>query len=357
MADAPVFPSGNNFKQSAWMDDAILQGYTSLGNMPGAQVANLARSGQLGTGVRFTKLDGATPAVFNPTTAVVLTVPSMWDPWPKLQEMLRALMETHAKSITGIDFGYELASESMIVGHDGQSMKVPTRTTRGEVTPSATFQEYTGMPVYNLFKTWMFDIQHPDTNASIIPAQINDRSQIPAWYMSAYSMTMLFIQYDPTGLPDRIYDACIITNMFPTNIGEVGFERTLGTTNVKERQITFTGLVQHNDNTRALGIRVAEMLALHKINFNNALPGLAGSTEVDKAIQTNIRDYGGLEYEAGGNPEYGGHVAAQDGGAREAFQFNGNTSDTQQFNNDIESRSELDPNHSPAAESNGSATR
>lgn len=294
-------PKRGDYLKSRFMDDAILQQVTSLGVAPDAHVANLARSGQLGTGIRFTKLDGATPAVFNPAVGVVLSVPSMWNPWPKMQEMLRAIMETHCKSITGIDFGYELETADTIVGHDGQTLKVPTRTTRGAVNPSATIQEYPGMPVYNLFRMWQFDIQHPDTNSSLLPAINSNVDTIPAWYMSAYSMSMLFIQFDPTGLPDRIYDACVITNMFPTSIGDIGFERTLGTTQLKERSINFTGLVQHNENTRELGYRVAQLLQMHKINYNYALPGLAGSVSVGDAIDPDIRPFGGLEFEAGKN--------------------------------------------------------
>jgi hypothetical protein len=288
----------DNFKRSIYMNDAILQKVTSLGVAPDAQVANLARSGQLGTGIRTAKLDGATPAIFNPVVGVVLTVPSMWDRWPKLQEMLKAVMETHAKSISGIDFNYSLETADTQVGHDGQTLKVPTRTTRSGVDPSATFIEYPGLPIYNLFRTWMFNIQHPDTNASMLPA-IADSTDIPAWQVSAYSMSMLFIQYDPTGLPDRIYDASVITNMFPTSIGDIGFERSIGSTKTIERTIQFTGLVQHNENTRELGYRVAEMLALHKINYQFSLPGLAGSTDPDVAIQKELRSYGGYDYEAG----------------------------------------------------------
>lgn len=79
----------------------------------------------------------------------------------------------------------------------------------------------------------------------------------------------------------------------------IGFERTLGTTQLRERTVTFTGLVQHNENTRELGYRIAELLQLHKINYNFALPGVAGEADVDSAIEENIRTYGGLEYEAG----------------------------------------------------------
>lgn len=274
-----------NFLQSKFMSDALLTSdNTSLGVSSNALASNLTQSGQLGIGVKFTKLDGATPAVFNPVVCIVLNTPSMWDKYPKLQEMLRAIVETHAKTISGIDFGYTLETTDTPVGHDGQTLKVPTRTTRGAVNPSITVPEYPGMPVYNLFKQWIFDIQHPDTNASALPANIGDTarlqdSDIPGWFMSAYSMSMICIQYDPSGLPDRIYDACVITNMFPTEIGEIGFERSIGQTKPMERSINFSGLVQHNEMTKALGISVAKMLNMHKVNYNFALPGLAGSTE------------------------------------------------------------------------------
>jgi len=278
------------FKQSQFMSDAILKGDNSqLGTMDGALISNLTQSGQLGMGVRFTKLDGATPAVFNPTVCIVLNTPSMWDKYPKLQEMLRAIVETHAKSITGIDFSYTLDVEETPVGHDGQNLSIPKRTTRSGVNPSMTVPEYPGMPVYNLFKQWIYDIQNPDTNASTLPAQLGDDSdaEIPGWFVSAYSMSMICIQYDPSGLPDRIYDACIITNMFPKEIGEIGFERTIGTTKIMERSINFTGLVQHNEMTKALGISVAKMLNMHKVNYNFALPGLAGNTDASVVLNTN----------------------------------------------------------------------
>ena len=122
-----------DYKRSKFMSDALLENATSLGVAPSTLVSNVARSGQLGTGIRMAKLDGATPAVFNPVVPVVLSVPSMWDPYPKLQEMLKALMETHAKSITGIDVIYTLEMQDAYTFHGGPTLATPTRTTRGPV--------------------------------------------------------------------------------------------------------------------------------------------------------------------------------------------------------------------------------
>ena len=289
--------SNKNFKQSRFMDDAILNvDAQSTGAGALDLASNITYSGQVGSGIRFTKLDGATPAVFNPTVIVVLNTPSMWERFPKAQAMLRAIIETHATSVTNIDFGYTLETAETVVGHDGQTLKVPTRTTRSSVEPSIEVPEYPGMPVYNLFKQWMFDIQHPDTNASVLPSKMlanggdtfninsamsaNNFTDMPGWYVSAYSMSIAIIQYDPSGLPDRIYDAAIITNMFPTSIGDVGFNRQIGTTEMKPRTIQFTGLIQHNEMTKALGVNIAKMLSMHKVDYDFALPGLAGSSFV-----------------------------------------------------------------------------
>lgn len=326
--------ANSNFKQSKFMSDAIVSttDTTSTGAGSNDLVSNITFSGQLGSGIRFTKLDGATPAVFNPTVCIVLNTPSMWQRYPKAQEMLRAIIETHATSITGIDFGYTLETAETIVGHDGQTLKVPTRTTRSGVDPAIEVPEYPGMPVYNLFKQWMFDIQHPDTNASILPSKMqgdeytmdqtgasSNFQDMPGWFVSAYSMSMIVIQYDPSGLPDRIYDAAIITNMYPVSIGDVGFQRQLGTTEMKTRSITFTGLVQHNEMTKALGVNVAKMLAMHKVDYDFALPGLAGDWKVKDGSTTD----GAFKSDTQVGPATSGmHYELNDGTSGSTAKFN-----------------------------------
>lgn len=264
-----------------FMTQALYNNVTQMGVAGRTGVANMISGGQLGSGVRYTDLDAATPLVFNPTVFVVTHVPSMWLPYPKLQEMLKSLVETHARSITGVDFGYQMQTAEHEVGHDGQTQKVPTRSTRSQISPSMTFMEVSGNLIWNIFRSWIFDMQHPDTNASRLSAMLkhgdaDGNNEIPPWLMSSYSMSMVGIQFDPTGLPERIIDGAFYTNMFPTDTGEIGFQRVIGTNETKERTIPFTGMVQHNENTRELAYQVAMMLNLHKINYDFALPGEAG---------------------------------------------------------------------------------
>lgn len=275
----------NTQMTTEFMKQALYANITQMGVAGRTGVANMISGGQLGSGIRFTDLDAASPLVFNPAVIVVTHVPAMWKNYPKMQEMLKSLVETHAKSITGIDFGYQMETQDTPVGHDGQTQKVPTRSTRSQVSPSMTFQEVSGNLIWNLVRMWICDMQHPDTNASKLSAQMEGGS-IPPWLMSAYSMSMVAIQFDPTGLPERIIDGAFYTNMFPTDTTELGIQRSIGTSEIKERIIPFTGIVQHNENTRELAYQVAKMLNLHKINYDFSLPGLTGQTNPQKGSIT-----------------------------------------------------------------------
>lgn len=274
-----VIPMNTEF-----MTNALYTNLTQMGVAGRTGVANMISGGQLGVGARYTDLDAASPLVFNPTVFVVTHVPTMWAAYPKLQEMLKSLVETHASSITGVDFGYQIQTEEYAVGHDGQTQKVPTRSTRTQISPSMTFKEVSGNLVWNIFRSWIWDMQHPDTNASRLSAMLKHGSasgngEIPPWLMSSYSMSMVGIQFDPTGLPERIIDGAFYTNMFPTDTGELGFQRVINTTEIKDRTIPFTGMVQHNENTRELAYQIATMLNLHKVNYDFALPGNDGTVK------------------------------------------------------------------------------
>ena len=93
-----------------------------------------------------------------------------------------------------------------------------------------------------------------------------------AYSMSAYAASFMVIQFDPTMRPDRIIDAAHFCNVFPTETGTIGFERTIGTVKPLERSINFTGIVQHNTQTKAIGQAIAEKLALHVHNYDATDP-------------------------------------------------------------------------------------
>lgn len=243
-----------------------------LGVPNDAKVSNLIDGAQLGIGLNAMFLDASTAQVLPPVVLVVLQTPSMYDNMPFIGRMIKSVIECQPKSVTGIDFGYNLETAESPAGHDGQQQAVPLKTKRTPVSPSFVFQEVQGNLIWNLIRKWIMDIQHADTNAAMAGISI------PHTYTSTtYSMTMMAIQFDPTWLPENIIDAACYTNMFPTSTGELGFERQIATAKTIERTIPFTAIVQNNDYVRALARDIATALQLVKINYNLArtpVPGI-----------------------------------------------------------------------------------
>jgi len=238
-------------------------------------VANLIEGGQLGYGFKAGAFDAATPLAFPPATIVVLQTPMMWDDenledGGVLAATVKAMFECHAKAVTGIDVNYTLDSGDQPVGHDGQNFKVPTQSKRTEVNPSFTWPEVTGNLVWNIILRWIWDIQDPDTNAGL---EFMQGSPLP-YTMSAYSLTFMAIQFDQTMHPDRIIDAAIYCNVFPQSTGEMGIQRTIGTTEVKERAITFNAYLMHNKYTKYLGREIAYQLNLRSETYQVATPNV-----------------------------------------------------------------------------------
>lgn len=233
------------------------------------RVANfLDGSGQLGVGFNAAYMDAATPLTFIPTTVIVLTTPSMYGENSKFGQVLKNLIETHAKVISGIDFGYTIETEEGGQMHDGQTIAVPTQNKRTAVNPSFTFDELPGNLVWQLFYTWARDIQDADTNTSRQYKADNTGSVI-SFLPSDYTMSMMAIQFDRTFKPENILAAALYTNMFPTDPGgTLGLERNQATTKAVERTVEMVGIVHHNETIREQAIELATSLQLANATFN-----------------------------------------------------------------------------------------
>lgn len=261
-----------------------------LGTTDDSFIADIASSAQLGYGPNLPMIDGATPLVFPPVYAVVTHVPSFFE---KIYysdgnsntvigpSVLKALVERHAKEISGIDFGYQLEGVGTPVGQDGQEIHMPTVSKRTPVTPTFLWPELQGNLVWNLARYWIESIKHPDTQASSLTSIASlDSAELPMLY-SSFTMSVLFIQFDPSFRPERIIDAWYVTNMWPQETGLIGAKKQVGHSETQERSIAFYGVLQHNRNTKVAGQIVAQALGLHRVNYDFAVPFSAVGTGPD----------------------------------------------------------------------------
>ena len=255
-----------------------------IGSTDDSNVADIEYGAQLGYGPNLPQIDGATPLVLSPVVAIVTHIPTMFDNVDHAPETLKALIERHAKEISGIDFQYQLEGVGTPVGQDGQELHMPTNSKRTAVTPTFTMQELQGNLVWNFIRTWIEMIKQPDTQASALSAVNLDVTMSPM-LMSSFTMDVLFIQFDSTMRPENIIDAWFVTNMWPQETGMFGAKRQIGHSEMPERQIAFYGVLQHNRNTKAAGQIIASTLGLHKTDFDFATPFAT-------AIESGITDMG-----------------------------------------------------------------
>ena len=283
MAEAKGYPNGNPWSQSLTNNgninfnvDAVLQNTQgAFGNPHFGDVLNIQQGGQLGIGPRVVAMDGGTPLALNACHVYVLQMPRFWDRFPATQRAYKSMIELNASNIDGIDLNYTLEFGDVEAGQDGQMASMPLKTKRAPVSPSITLNEIGGNLFWNMNYLWLKHINHPDTNASLLSALYDDsydeNDGVPAWVWSTFTMTWLVIQPDPTGLPSRMVEAAVITNMIPTETGNLGMKRGVSQAEVAKRTVSYKGQITHSESTRELGRLVMEAVQAHKPNLDFAL--------------------------------------------------------------------------------------
>lgn len=274
------------------LSGALLNNVANICNNQSATINDISKGGQLGVGPRLPMIDAATPLVFAPAIPIITHIPTMFNKVENMGKILKSLVERHAKAITGVDFGYEMDEGSAYVLPDGQEAKIPTKNKRTQIAPNMTFAEIQGNLVWNFFRQWMMMISSPDTHFSSMASIGDGDDQLSPYVYSYFSMDMLLISFDPTMLPKNIIDATFITTMWPKTTGLIGIKREIATSETPERSIDFNGIVQHNSNVYQAAVAIAEVLQLHKENFQFATP-IASAIEdgaVDLGLQAEQKE-------------------------------------------------------------------
>jgi len=266
------------------LSGALLNNVANITLNNNATVMNVAKGGQLGVGPRLARIDAATPLVFAPVVPIITHLPTMFKSVSAMGSLVKALIEQHTKSITGIDFGYEMDEASAYTLADGQEVKVPTKNKRTAISPNITLPEFPGNISWNTIRQWMNMISSADTHFSSL-ASMTNVDDLDPFVFSYFTMDLLLISFDPTMIPKNIIDATFITTMWPKTSGMIGMKKEIGTSESPERSFDFNGILQHNSNVFSAAIAIAEVLQLHKANFQNATP-------IATAIEDSSKDLG-----------------------------------------------------------------
>lgn len=187
--------------------------------------------------------------------------PSFW------HSALKAMVETHAKTIEGLNSEIKVTVAESPSGGGGEMQQDPTNVTRERSQPVFTFIEKYGRPFQTFIQEWIRSlIMDPESKVPDIATLSGER---PGDLLAdMYAATMLFFEPDPTHT--KVAKAWLCCNMYPQGTGPIIGKRDLTSEGeTSEIQVEFTAVTQ-----TGLGVRMFAQRMLDSINFTNANPYL-----------------------------------------------------------------------------------
>lgn len=178
---------------------------------------------------------------------------------------LKALVELHPLSIDGLQGGLEVATTEHPVGGGGQMQREFTNVT--EIPSNVTFNwnEKYGMPISRFLDAWIrLGMMDPNSKVAGVATLASQRptDMLP----DMYAMTMAFIEPDPQHV--KVQQAWLVTNLFPTNIGDIIGRRELTAgSDLTPINVQFGGIAQRSE-----GVTAFCQTLLDSIDITNALP-------------------------------------------------------------------------------------
>jgi hypothetical protein len=249
----------------ARLNDAILQNAFSRGEMP---MLDMQYGGMNGYAPNLVEWVSNQSYVRRNLICLLIEAPKGFQYLPDPQfwvSALRALVETHAKTIEGFNAGLTVEMSETAVGGGGEQQQDPTNVTIGRSEPTFGFVDKYGRPIQTFIQEWIRGlIMDPYSKVPDIATLEGER---PSDLLSdMYSATMLFFEPDPTHT--KVAKAWLCCNMYPSETGEISGKRDLTSAGeLAELTIKFSAVTQ-----TGLGVRAFAQKLLDNINFTNANP-------------------------------------------------------------------------------------
>lgn len=196
---------------------------------------------------------------------------------------LKALVETQALEISGLNGGITVQYVENAIGSSGEMQEDFSQVTRERSVPSFTWVERQGRPVHLFFNGWIFYlIGHPDTQTPMINSIPMNADKYFDFLPDFNSMTVLFVEPDP--FQRRVIEAWLCVNMMPKSSGELNGKRDLPSAMTDRKiQVEFTAMTM-----MSLGVNQFAQSLLDQLNYVGLNPQTRRSSV--ETVSANIRD-------------------------------------------------------------------
>ncbi len=247
-----------------------LLGDQAFGSQLSQYVNDPTYGGQGGWANDFTQWLNNQAYVSKQVIAIVLEAPGFFNQMTnpnKWVEILRAMFETHVRTIEGLNSGLEVEFDEHPVGGAGEVQHEVVNVRRTQSAPVIGVVDKVGLPFQNFLRCWIqYGMMDPDTKYAL--ASNLEGKEFRPWTADMYTATVLFIE--PDAAHNRVNRAWLSTNMMPHGNGEETGRRDLTAAGeLLTLSIEFTALTQ-----TGVGVRSLAQSLLDNMNRSNANPYL-----------------------------------------------------------------------------------
>lgn len=249
---------------------AKLLGSQAVGAQLSHHVLDPTYGGQGGWTNDLTQWQNNQAYVSKQVIAIVLEAPGFFSQMTnplKWHEILRAMFETHVRTIEGLHSKIELSFDTHPVGGAGEEQHEPTDAKRATSAPVIGVVDKVGLPFQNFLRCWIqYGIMDPDTKYAL--ATNLDNAPETAWLASQYTATVIFFEPDPSH--KRVVKSWLCTNMMPHDSGDEDGRRDMTAAGeMTNLSIEFTAITQVG-----VGVKQLAQTLLDSLNRTNANPFL-----------------------------------------------------------------------------------
>ena len=233
-------------------------------------MVDLKRGGQHGHLADYEAWCSSSPYVRQNIIPRLITAPRGLADLPNPQVWyagLKAILELHSKTISGLTSTIEVESIQQAFGGAGEQIDAPVNVTRSKSEPVHSVDEKYGRPITEFLDSWITNlIMDPETKYPNVLKQ--EGVVVKDLLNDYYSCSMLYIEPDPT--MTRVVHAWYVTNMYPqAGANREGAFDLTGSKEDLSIDISFTGITQ-------VGLEVNNFaqIVLDSMNVANANPHL-----------------------------------------------------------------------------------
>lgn len=238
-----------------------------------SNMVDMAKAGSRVFAPDLANLASNSPYVRRNVIAFLIEAPRFFQYHPQADRLvagLKAFIETHTRTIDGLNQQIQVDSGESPFGGSGERIQVPTNVTRAVSNPTHGAWELQGRAITKFIKWWItYGIGDENTKVPLITTLPTFDEEAGRIYdITFHGATILYVEPDPT--MTQVVSAWLCTNMYPTTTPPWEGSKDVGQLGQQvEVNVEFTATTDTSEGTEEFARQMLQRINLAGMNPND----------------------------------------------------------------------------------------